>query len=79
MPSQVRTTLHLDADVYQAAHSLATAKGQGLGRVVSALARKGLQAPLPPNRTRRGFPRFDVSANAKPITTEMVRSALEDQ
>ncbi len=77
--AQVRTTLHLDRDVYQAARSLAAAKGQGLGSVVSELARKGLHAPHPPDRTRRGFPTFDVAADAKPITTEMVRSALEDE
>lgn len=79
MPARIRTTLHLDADVYRAARSLAAAKGQGLGAMVSALARKGLQAQGPHGRTRGGFPRFDVSANAKPITTEMVRSALWDE
>lgn len=76
---QVRTTLHLDSDVYQAARSLAAARGQGLGSVVSALARKGLSASHQPTRSRRGFPTFDVAASAQPITTEMVRSALEDE
>ncbi len=79
MPVQVRTTLHLDADVYQAARSLAAARGQGLGNVLSALARKGLQAPPAQKRARGGFPTFDVAADAKRITTEMVRSALEDE
>jgi hypothetical protein len=79
MPAQVRTTVHLDADVYQAARSLAAAKGQGLGNVLSALARKGLHAPSEQRRARRGFPIFDVPADAKRLTTEMVRSALEDE
>jgi hypothetical protein len=79
MAAQVRTTLHLDSDVYQAARSLAAARGQGLGRVVSALARKGLCAAPAAGRTRRGFPTFDVPADAKPITTATVRSALEDE
>ncbi len=79
MTGQVRTTLHLDSDVYQAARSLAAARGQGLGSVISALARAGLHAS--PSRTRKGrdFPTFDVTPGAKPITTEMVRSALEDE
>jgi hypothetical protein len=47
--------------------------------VISDLARKGLHAPLPAGRTRRGFPTFDVPAKAAPITAEMVRSALEDE
>ena len=78
MGAQVRTTLHLDEDVYQAARSLAAAKGEGLGKAVSALARKGLSVAPATGRTRRGFPTFNVPADGKPITTEMVRSALED-
>lgn len=81
MPNQVRTTLHLDSDVYQAARSLAAARGQGLGSVISTLVRKGLQAQPSGDRerTRRGFPVFDVASEAKPITTEAVRSALDDE
>jgi hypothetical protein len=79
MGAQVRTTLHIDSDVYQAARSLAAAKGQGLGSIISELARKGLSAPPTAARTRRGFPTFDVPAQATPITTDMVRSALEDE
>jgi hypothetical protein len=79
MSTAVRTTLHLDSDVYRAARSLAAARGRGLGTVISDLARKGLRAPLPAGRTRRGFPTFDVPANAAPLTADIVRSALEDE
>jgi hypothetical protein len=79
MGAAVRTTLHLDGDVYRAARSLASARGKGLGTVISDLARKGLRAPLPAERSRRGFPTFDVATKAVPITAEMVRSALEDE
>jgi hypothetical protein len=79
MSTAVRTTLHLDSDVYRAARSLATARGSGLGAVISDLARKGLRAPLPAGRTRRGFPTFDVPANAAPLTADIVRAALEDE
>jgi len=79
MRAVVRTTLHLDGDVYRAARSLAGAAGRGLGAVISDLARKGLHAPLPAGRARRGFPTFDVPDKAAPITAEMVRLALEDE
>jgi hypothetical protein len=79
MGAAVRTTLHLDGDVYRAARSLAAARGRGLGAVISDLARKGLTAPLPASRTQHGFPTFDVPANAAPITAEMVQSAFEDE
>jgi len=79
MRAAVRTTLHLDGDVYRAARSLASARGKGLGTVISDLARKGLHAPLPAGTARRGFPTFDVPAKAAPITAEMVRLALEDE
>jgi hypothetical protein len=79
MGAAVRTTLHLDDDVYRAARSLAAARGRGLGTVISDLARKGLTAPLPAGRTRHGFPTFDVPVGAAPITAEMVHSAIEDE
>jgi hypothetical protein len=79
MSTAVRTTLHLDGDVYRAARSLATARGRGLGTVISDLARKGLRAPLPVGGTQRGFPTFDVPANAAPLTADMVRSANENE
>jgi hypothetical protein len=71
--------LHLDDDVYRAARSLAAARGEGLGAVISALARKGLAAPVSGGRRHRGFPVFEVSAEAPPVTREMVRAALEDE
>jgi hypothetical protein len=79
MSAAVRTTLHLDGDIYRAARSLASSRGKGLGSVISDLVRKGLRAPLPAEHSRRGFPTFDVSAKAAPITAEMVRLALEDE
>jgi hypothetical protein len=75
----VRTTLRLDGDVYRAARSLAAARGEGLGAVVSELARKGLAAPVGGGRKRKGFPVFEVPADAPPLTREMVRAALEDE
>ena len=51
----MRTTLDIDADVLQAAKELAQARGQTAGQALSALARKGLEAPRT-GRTRNGVP-----------------------
>ncbi len=73
----MRTTLTLDTDIYQAARSIARERGESLGKVLSGLARAGLR---PREHTARadGFPIFDVPPETPPLTSEMVRDALED-
>jgi hypothetical protein len=73
----VRTTLDVDDDVLNAARSLARSQRRSLGHVVSELVRKGLV----PRRqaSRRGFPVFDVSRDAAPLTTDTVERALDDE
>jgi hypothetical protein len=73
----MRTTLVIEDDVLREARSLAEAKGKTLGQVISELARKGL-ARQPRELSDEGFPVFAVPADAKPITHEMVRRALEE-
>jgi hypothetical protein len=74
----MRTTLNLDDDVAAVARSLAHARGQSLGSVVSELARRGL-APGPPRLAQEGeFPVFEVPPDAGPITDEMVQRALDE-
>ena len=73
----MRTTLHLDDDVYEAAWSLAKAEGKRVGEVISRLARQGL-APRARTVKKHGFPVFAVEKDAPPITPEMVARALED-
>lgn len=73
----MRTTLHLDDDVHEAARSLARAEGRPLGEVVSRLVRQGLAPRTRPTR-KRGFPVFSVRRDAPPITLEIVERALED-
>jgi hypothetical protein len=73
----MRTTLHIDDDVYRAARSLAEAENRSVGKVLSELARKGL---APARQAKRGgFPMFAVPEDAPPLTLEMVRAALEDE
>ncbi|HKW02691.1 MAG TPA: hypothetical protein VJN96_22905 [Vicinamibacterales bacterium] len=51
----MRTTLDLDADVLQAAKELAAARGSTAGKVLSELARKGLESRRT-IRVRNGVP-----------------------
>lgn len=75
----MRTTLEIDDDVLAAARSLARADKRSIGAVISALARRGL-APQPQRARRRGgLPAFEVSADAAPITLEMVKRADEGE
>lgn len=55
MITPVRTTLDLDLDVLQAAKELAAARGTTAGKVLSELARRGLESPRP-TRVRNGVP-----------------------
>ena len=73
----MRTTLKIDDDIYRAARSIAAEHGKTIGDVISELARLGLR-PTKPMQSRRGFPVFEVSPEAAPLTPEMVRQAFED-
>jgi hypothetical protein len=73
----MRTTLVIEDDVLEAARSLAEAEGKSLGQVISKLARRGL-APSRQQDLEAGFPVFSVSAEAKPLTLEMVQRALDE-
>lgn len=74
----MRTTLQIDDDVLSAARAIARTQNRSLGNVVSNLARKGLR-PEPSESVRDGFPIFEVTADAQPITDEMVAAALDDE
>ena len=73
----MRTTLHLDDDIYEAARSLAAVEGKRVGEVISRLARLGL-APRARTAKKGGFPVFAVEEDAPPITPEIVDRALDD-
>jgi hypothetical protein len=74
----MRTTLHLDDDVYETARSVAAIEGASIGKIVSRLARRGLE-PASSGAARRGFPVFPVRADAAPITLDLVRRALDEE
>jgi hypothetical protein len=73
----MRTTVNIEDDLLAAAKSLARARSQTLGQVISELIRKGLHTSRSTS-TRSGFPVFDVPAGAHPITLEDTKQ-LEDE
>jgi hypothetical protein len=77
----MRTTLTIDDDLMAAARSLARAKSVSLGKAISDLARRGLNATPRVRRNNRSsaFPVFSVPKGAHPITLEDVRKAEDEE
>ena len=73
----MRTTLHLDDDVYEAERSLAAIDRSSVGKILSRLARRALN-PARPATSSKGFPVFDVPPDARPLTPDRVRDALDE-
>ena len=73
----MRTTLALADDVYRAAQGLAKARHEGLGKVVSELARKGLRA-AESAQSESGLPVFAVAESAPLFGPDEV-AAAEDE
>ena len=71
----MRTTLKIDDEILRVVRSIAAEQGKTVGEVVSDLARRGLR-PAVPAIDREGFPVFDVSQDAAPITPEMVEKII---
>lgn len=73
----MRTTVHLDDDVYQLVKSLASTENVSLGKMLSDLARKAIKLGSP-RRAKSDFPVFEVRPGAAPLTPEKVKRALEE-
>ena len=73
----MRTTLTIDDDVLGIAKSIATARGVAVGKVISELARKGIDRPVD-YTTRNGLPVFCVREDAPLLTTEQVKKAEDE-
>ena len=73
----MRTTLHIDDDIYDTVRSLAAIERSSVGKVLSQLARRAL-SPSRPEQSSKGFPVFDVPRQTPPLTPEMVRDALDE-
>lgn len=76
----MRTTINLPEDLHRAARSLARDRGESLSQTISEFVRRGLN---PSTGTERisidpttGFPLVRLG---RPITTELVRAAADDE
>ena len=74
----MRTTITIDDDLFEAAKALAAQRKVAVGKVVSDLMRKGLQAETQIKTGKGGFPVFKVPENARPITLETVKAAEDE-
>ena len=77
----MRTTLDIEDDVLQAAKELAQREGSTAGKVISALARRGLAVPAgklknPPG-TRGGVPL--VASRGEVVTLERVGKLMDEE
>lgn len=68
----MRTTLTLDDDIAELAARLAKARRVSLGKAVSDLARRGLNAPTA-SAEKHGLVVFRLPADSPTVTTDDVR------
>jgi len=68
----MRTTLTLDDDIAELAARQAKARGLSLGKTVSDLVRRGLNAPTP-STDKGGLVVFQLPSDSPKVTTDDVR------
>lgn len=68
----MRTTITLDDDVAELSARQAKARGVSLGRAISDLIRRGLNAPTP-SVVKDGLVVFSLPSDSPVVTTEAVR------
>ena len=77
----MRTTLDIEDDVLQAAKELAEREGSTAGRVISALARRGLMTPerktKPPQPMRGGVPL--LPSRGEVVTVNHVQNLMDQE
>ncbi len=74
----VRTTLHIDDDVLQAAKEIAASRATTAGKVLSELARKALE-PRSTSRVRNGVPLLRRRKKGSPRPTMALVNRLRDE
>jgi len=76
----MRTTIALDDDVYAAAEHLSRVSGERLGKVISKLARRGLERKPPATRKAgRRFPTFEIPAGTPIIAATQIERVLDEE
>ena len=76
----MRTTLDIDDDILAAVKEIAEVRRSTAGKVISDLARKGLQPAPQTVRIKNGVPLFPPRPPGSPvITVEMIKRLQEDE
>jgi len=76
----MRTTVTLDQDIYEAAVSLSRVSGERLGKVISSLARRGLQRNAKPRRkVSQRFPTFVIPPGSPVIPASRIHRVLDEE
>lgn len=79
MVFRMRTTLEIEDDVLLAVKDLAARKHSTVGREISEMVRKSLQAGMgTPRKRRNGVPLFPVKRGGATVTMELV-NRLRDE
>ena len=68
----MRTTLSLDDDVFKLVKTYAENRSLPMGKALSELVRRGLNAPVK-TRVVNGLVVFDVPADSERVTSELVK------
>ena len=68
----MRTTISLDDDVFELVSRQARLRGLSIGKTVSNLVRRGLNAPTAA-QSKNGLVVFQLPADSPTVTTEEVR------
>ncbi|MFY9843460.1 MAG: hypothetical protein WA718_08345 [Terriglobales bacterium] len=68
----MRTTLSLDEDVFRLVKSYAENRSLAMGKAVSELVRRGLNAPVK-TRLVNGLVVFDVPKDSETVTSALVK------
>jgi hypothetical protein len=73
----MRTTLNLDDDVLKMAKEYSEERSLPLGKAVSQLVRRGLNAPLP-TRSINGIQVFVLPPGSPPVDPELVKRLADE-
>jgi hypothetical protein len=73
----MRTTISLDDDIFELVSRHAKLRGLSIGKTVSDLVRRGLNAPTPA-QNKGGLVVFQLPADSPTVTTDEVRRLETD-
>jgi hypothetical protein len=75
----MRTTLDIDEDILIAVKEIANASDETAGKVLSNLARKGLERPKAAAKFRNGVPLLERSPGGPVLTLELIKQLQDDE